>query len=267
MASIFDRIAESDAFQLVVAVFVYALYGTFIGLSLIPSAVLFAVVHQGLGGLFSGESIDWAAVVLYCLTAGGAVFVFCISVVVFFGASIRILSLGIKPGSYPTASFTMLRWLIYSGLYNIVVENVIPTIVMSGFSKLFFQLMGAKIGRNVQINTNHLNDCYLMTIEDDVVIGGQTDVSCHLYENGILHLKPIHIGRGTQIGADCYIGPGVSIGAGSIIGLKSYIRQGKVLPPGTRLTSVGGVDFPTARRLERGLGPEHNGRRPEEYRG
>jgi hypothetical protein len=188
------------------------------------------------------------------LSAGISLFVFFVFGILFSGSLIRLMSLGVKPGTYPVGSTTMLRWLVYSGVYNLVVQIIIPVIPMTLFSQLFFRLIGCRIGKNVQINTGMLNDCYLLTIEDDVIIGGQTDISCHIFENGKLTLKPIRIGKRCLIGAHCYISPGVIIGEGSIIGLNSYIRQDRKLPPGSRITSVAAVDFPTARRIEKGLG-------------
>ena len=96
-----------------------------------------------------------------------------------------------------------------------------------------------------------LNDAYLLEIGNNVIVGGQTDISCHLFENNKLILKPIRIGDNTMIGAHCYISPGVTIGKNCIIGLNSYVRQDKTIPDNTKLTSVGAVSFSTASRLEK----------------
>jgi len=245
-------ITESVIFQLVTTLIVYIFYGILLGLCLVPPMLLLITVWQTLGGIFPGGLFSPAHTVLIALTAGISVFVFFITGVLFLGSVIRLLSFGVKPGSYSVSSPTMLRWLIYSGIYTMVNTLILPVIPMTLFSQLFFRLMGCRIGRNVQINTGMLNDCYLLTIEDDVVVGGQTDISCHTFENGRLILKPVHIGKGCLIGAHCYIAPGVSIGEKSVIGLYSYIRQDRVLPPGSRLTSVAAVDFSTAGSIERG---------------
>jgi len=165
---------------------------------------------------------------------------------------IRILSLGVKEGKYPSVSLTTLRWLIYSGIYNLAVRMILPVIPMTFFSTIFFRIIGCRIGKNVYLNTWILNDAYLMEIGDDVIIGGNTDISCHIYEHGYLKLKPIKIGAGTLIGAHCYISPGVTIGKNCLIGLNTYIRQDKNIPDNTKITSLAGISFHKAHKLERG---------------
>jgi len=123
---------------------------------------------------------------------------------------------------------------------------------MSFMTNTFFRLVGCRMGRGVKLNSFQLNDAYLLTIGDGVVIGGQADVSCHLYENGYLVLLPISIGAGTVIGAHCYISPGVSIGRNCLVGLGCYIRQGRRIPDGAKLTTVAGVPLRIAQRLEKG---------------
>ena len=86
-------------------------------------------------------------------------------------------------------------------------------------------------------------------------------MSCHLFENNQLILKPIHLGKGSLIGANSYISPGVRIGARCVIGLSSYIRSDHVIPDGSVITSLAGVDVRTAREIERGhLGPNRRAR-------
>ncbi|MBN1648002.1 MAG: hypothetical protein JW874_08210 [Spirochaetales bacterium] len=97
-----------------------------------------------------------------------------------------------------------------------------------------------------------LNDPYLMTIEDNVIIGGQTDLSCHIFENNRLILRKIHIGEGSIIGAHCYISPGVTIGKNCVVGLGCYIRQDKTVPDNSRITSISNVSMQTARKIEKG---------------
>jgi len=141
---------------------------------------------------------------------------------------------------------------VYNGIYTITMRTILPLVPVSFVTNLFFRLVGCRMGRNVKINTYVLNDAYLLTIGDDVIIGGQTDVSCHLFERNHLILRPIVIGSGTLIGAHSYISPGVTIGSNCVIGLHSYLRTGRVIPDGATITSLAGIDVHTARHIERG---------------
>jgi len=85
---------------------------------------------------------------------------------------IRIISMGMKAGRYPMVSFTVLRWLIYSGVYHLAGKTILDYIPISFLSIIFFRIIGAKIGKNAVLNTWFLNDAYLLEIGDNVVIGG-----------------------------------------------------------------------------------------------
>ena len=77
---------------------------------------------------------------------------------------------------------------------------------------MFYILLGAKIGKNVFINTPKLSDAYLLELGDNVVIGGDSAITCHIFEGNSLILGKIKIGSNSLIGAESYIMPGVTIG-------------------------------------------------------
>ena len=108
---------------------------------------------------------------------------------------------------------------------------VLSFVPMSFFINIFFKIVGAKIGKNVRINSWFLNDAYLLEIGDNVFIGGKTDVSCHTFENNVLILKNVKIGANSTIGQRCYISPGATIGDHSVIGQYCFIRKNKTIPP------------------------------------
>ncbi len=252
---IVNKVSESVFIQLLINLFLYTFYAALLGISLVPSALLIILAYRSFLAeiLSSSGGINFIPVLLFCLITGGCLFIFLISAIIIMGIAIRVLSFGIKEGTYKAPDFTLLRWLVYSGIYNIMITLILPIIPMSFFSTLFFKIIGCKIGKNVWINTFMLNDAYLLTIEDNVIIGGQTDVSCHLYENNRLILKRIHIGSNSSIGAHCYIAPGVTVGKNCVIGLGCYIRQGKNIPDNSKITSISNVSMETARKIEKGL--------------
>ena len=127
-----------------------------------------------------------------------------------------------------------------------------PIIPVTFLINLYFRIQGCHIGRKVRINTYALTDSFLLTLGDNVVLGGDSDVTCHLFEHDHLILDPIAIGENSLIGSRSYISPGVSIGRNCTIGVNTYIRKGKVIPDGSIVTSVAGVDIRTARSIERG---------------
>ena len=137
------------------------------------------------------------------------------------------------------------------GIIGMVVMAVLlPVIPVSFLINAYFRIVGCRMGRNVKINSPTISDAYLLTLEDGVVIGGGTDITCHLWENDHLILQPIVIGAGTLIGSNSYLAPGVTIGKRCVVGVSSYLRAGSRVPDDSVITSVGGVDVRTARRIE-----------------
>ncbi len=248
------RISESTLVQFVLTLIVYVFYAVTLGLSFVPAVYFFVISfkHFILPSFSQFGSVIIRNIFLFSLSVGLSFYIYIISAVLVMSTLIRILSLGVKDGKYPAISFTTLRWLIYSGIYNLAIRMVLPIIPVTPLLNLFFRIVGCKMGKNVKLNTWILNDAYLLEIGNNVIIGGATDVSCHLFENNHLILKPIKIGDDTLIGAHCYISPGVTIGKNCTIGLNSFIRQDKVIPDNTHLTSISSVKMRDAYRIERG---------------
>jgi len=48
------------------------------------------------------------------------------------------------------------------------------------------------------------------------------------------------------------VSPGVSIGDGCVVGLRAYLRKGRTVPPGNRISSLAGLDSRRIRALEKG---------------
>jgi acetyltransferase-like isoleucine patch superfamily enzyme len=116
---------------------------------------------------------------------------------------------------------------------------------------LFFRIIGAKIGKNASINTWYLNDAYLLSIGDNVVIGGKSDISCHTFEKGHLLLQPVKIGNNSLIGQQCYISPGVTIGEHCIIGQRTLIRKNTEVPDKSVILTLAGLPLRAISRLEK----------------
>mgnify|MGYP003331519802 CR=1 FL=1 len=94
------------------------------------------------------------------------------------------------------------------------------------------RLAGAKIGKGVQINTINLNDPSMVTIEDNVVVGGGCIINGHLVEKGQIILSRITLEEGSLLGARVTIQPGVTVGRGAVIGTNGLVGKYKTIPAG-----------------------------------
>ena len=245
--SILAIVAGSTPVQIFLTLVVHSIYASVLALSLVPSAWLLVTAARGLA-----EAPVVPASLYGAAALAGALYLYLFWGVLVQAGLIRLLSLGIGPGRYPAASLTTLRWLIFSGIYTISMRTILPLVPVTFLTNAYFRIIGCRVGQRVKLNTYTLNDAYLLTLGDDVIIGGQTDISCHLFEHNHLILRPITIGSGTLVGAHCYIAPGVTIGSRCVIGLYTYLRAGHSVPDGAVVTSLAGIDVHTARTIERG---------------
>jgi acetyltransferase-like isoleucine patch superfamily enzyme len=233
-----NTIAESVIVQVPFTMLIYSFYCAVFGLALMPSFSFAYLIYKEILPVLIKN------LPLFLFGCGLFVMAFCyiyfMAGALILGTICRIMSLGIKPKRHPQISFTMLRWLLVSGIYSLAVKTILPFITMSWFINKFFQLFGCKMGKNVRINSPYLNDPYLLELEDNVVIGAQAEISCHTFEGGRLTLGRIKIGENTVIGAKAYIMPGATIGKNCRIGLNTVVRKNKTLPDKTDL-----LDFPS----------------------
>jgi hypothetical protein len=252
-----DRLSRSGAVKTTLTLIVYAFYAAVLGISCAPSALLlvwafgrFLMPVMGVVGVTAAGLV--ANVVLFSLLVGAAAFVFFTFGLLVMGSIIRVFSLGIEPGRHEAASLPVLLWIILNGVWTMAFRLILPMVPLTPLSQMFHRLSGCRIGKNVWINTINLIDCYMISIGDNTIIGGEAVLSPHVFENGHLIIQRITIGKNCLIGGHSYISPGVTIGDGSVIGMKAYVRKGKQIPPGTRMTSVAGLPYSRALDLERG---------------
>ncbi len=247
---LFGHVARKLPIQMFFTVVFYFLYAAVFGVSIVPSIHIVSVGIQRLDP-FGAQSVG--VYLQFGVLCGVALFAYYMTSVLVIGVCMRLSSLGFKPGRYPAKSFTAWRWLVHGGFFGIAKTMFLPMIRSTGFANIFFRIAGCKIGRNVKINSGSLVDCYLLSIGDNVVVGGDALITCHIVENMHLILERVEIGSNTLIGAQSYITPGITIGENSVIGIGTYLRKGTTLPANSRITSLAGVSYRQAREIERGL--------------
>ena len=242
MKNFIDRLLRNPISFEITSVFVYAFYCLVFAIAAIPSVLL---IHWGTGFLGDGHLFLFLFVFLCFL----AFYVFLISSSIFVAFVERILTLGLKPGSYPVGSSEFFRWLVYSGLHLWSVNVILPFLRGNNWIKIYLRVSGAKIGKEVFINTSHIYDAYLLNIEDNVFVGGDAFVNCHLFEGGSLKLGKIILKQGASIGARAYVTPGTVAGKNSQIGMLTYLRRNTSLSDGEALITPPGMSMRRAVKI------------------
>lgn len=213
--------------RVLLALALYIVGAVVLGLALFPPVLLCHAVWQHT----TGQAI-WQQTLWVCLAAGVGYFVFGFSLM-FVTALLRwVFRLDLREGKYSLASLGMLRWYISNALQFIVWSTFGDFLLMTPFAALFYRLMGAKLGLNVQINSKYCADLSLLEIGDDAVIGGHATVIAHSLESRGLILKRVRIGRNAIIGLNAIVLPGADIGDRAVVGAGACVPKDTNVPPG-----------------------------------
>ena len=213
--------------RVLLALALYVVGALVLGLALVPVVLLCRSVWQHT----AGQTV-WQQTLWICLGAGAGYFVFGFSLLL-LSASLRwILRLDLREGEYPLASLGMLRWYISNALQFIVWSVFGDFLLMTPFAALFYRLMGAKLGLNVQINSKYCADLSLLEIGDNAVIGGHATVIAHSVESRGIILKKVRIGRKAIIGLNAIVLPGATIGERAVVGAGVFVPKGMSIAPG-----------------------------------
>lgn len=174
-----------------------------------------------------------ARLLVVCVLGGLSYFVFGVTLMSLVVATRILFFLRVVPGRYPFLSLGAIRWALYNTLILFVRFAFMNWIRVTPLLPLFYRWMGAKVGRNVHINTTIIGDACLLEIGDDAVIGGDATVIAHSAERGHLVISPVKIGRGADIGVMAVILPGVEVGDGAVVGAHALVLKDTVIPPGS----------------------------------
>jgi acetyltransferase-like isoleucine patch superfamily enzyme len=102
-------------------------------------------------------------------------------------------------------------------------------VTLTPFGIWFLKAMGMNLGRHVFINTEYISDPQLITLGNDVALGGSVRIFAHYGGHGNLVVEPVVVGERATIGIAATIMGDVRIGQDATILAHS------VLMPGSRV--------------------------------
>ena len=109
------------------------------------------------------------------------------------------------------------------------------------------RLLGVKTGKGIYMDSTFLTEFDCVSIGDYAVLNGWCGPQTHLFEDRIMKVGNVSIGRGVTVGARSIILYDARVGEGATLGPLTLILKGEDIPPGTRWTGspavpwVGGV--------------------------
>lgn len=206
---------------------VYFLACLLLGACLVPGITLFRAVADYTSN--QGVVIQNLA---YGLSFAIGYFLYGVSLL-FLAPALNFLIVGrLKEWRGPYYSFESLKWFIHNGLTYIARYTFLEFVTPSPLGILFYQMMGMKIGKHVQINSTWISDPSLIEIGDKSTIGGSVTLVAHYGQGGLLVIAPVKIGNGCTIGIKSTIMGGAVIGDGAKLLPHSILLPKTIVPPG-----------------------------------
>lgn len=126
----------------------------------------------------------------------------------------------IEPGRYSTRSLTFLRYWFLHYLMNNTRHLVLP-LYATLFMPSFLRLLGAKVGKNVEISTVAHAMPDLLEIGDGSFLADACIVGGHRIDGGEIELQPNQIGSRTFVGNSAFVPAGIGLGHDGLIGVLS----------------------------------------------
>lgn len=130
----------------------------------------------------------------------------------------------VKAGAYQVRSLFYLRYWIIERLIG---TRILTVLSDSLYYPPFLRLLGAKIGKHVEVGELYYAIPDLLTIEDDSFVASGIFIGAMKIEHGFALLAPLTIGKRTFIGNDAQLPQGTTIGDHCLIGCLSTVPKNK----------------------------------------
>ena len=222
-----------------------------VGLAFFPMVLFLVGVWRALGG-----QALWLRALVFSFSIGFGYFLFGATLILVCTLTKTLFGFKVTPGLHSIYSKETLSWMGYNSMILIANNAFLDVLRLSPFQTLFYRWMGAKVGKNPNINTGGLADLSLLEIGDNVLIGGGVALICHASERGYLRLEKTRIGNNVSIGISSVIFPGCQLGDGAVIAPMSLLPKGTQVPPRGLWGVNPAKDLRAERRLAAGQAEE-----------
>lgn len=197
---------------------VFALCAAFSSVALLPCWYLYVLIEQQASVMWAVLSVPF----LYFIWGWG----YCALCVVYkWGIFYHP-----KEGEWPLFSWYVVGWGTTSAITNwantLFLQHWKGTLLLN----FYFRALGVKVGRDVIINTIHIYDWDLVTLEDGAILGGDCVVQGHLLERGAMKMRPVRIGKGALVGTGAKVMPGCTLEERSILAAGSIMKKATTIP-------------------------------------
>jgi non-ribosomal peptide synthetase-like protein len=139
-----------------------------------------------------------------------------------------------RSGTIPLWNNFIWRTEFITGMYEaIIVPGLLFVILGTPFAPMLLRLLGAKIGKNVYIETTDFTEFDLISIEDNVILDRDCTLQTHLFEDRVMKLGKLHLHPRAQVGSWSLILYDTVLEADALIEPMSLVMKGERVPPAT----------------------------------
>lgn len=207
-----------DLGRVVGGLVVFALCALFSSVALVPCYFLFSAIQDGSSTFFAVLSVPF----LYFVW--GWTYCFCCVVLKL------LMWYHPKEGEWTLFSWAVVGWGLTGAVTNFANDMFLKHWKGTPMLNIWYRLLGANIGKRVSINSVQIFDWNLITIEDDVVVGGDAVLMAHSLEGGKMRMRPMVLGKKSMIGGNAKVMPGCVLGEGAVLGASSLLTKGTTIP-------------------------------------
>lgn len=142
----------------------------------------------------------------------------------------KLLPLKVKPLRASWFSLSVIPWYYHNALTYLVRYTFLDFITPTPLNKLFYQMMGMKIGKGTIINTSNISDPCLIEIGDYVTIGGSASLVAHYGQKGVLIIDKLIIHDKATIGLKASLFGDVVVGSGALVKAHEVVMPKSRIP-------------------------------------
>lgn len=141
----------------------------------------------------------------------------------------RLVCGKLQEGEYPMWSPVFLRWWFSQRLMGLA-----PVTLITGtpIAVLYLRMLGAKIGRNVTLESLEIDCPELVEIGDNSVFENSSWIHASEVAHGMLHLRRVRVGEGCSVGVRSGLVGGAAMETGASLRDVTCLRNGQTVPAG-----------------------------------
>lgn len=203
---------------------IFLLYIFCMGISLSPGMYLIQTTYR----YVESYSLLIKSIALG-FSLAGTFFIYGITLIFVVPFINKLLFLKVRPMKTSWFDLSVIPWYYHNALTYLVRYTFLDIITPTPLNKLFYQMMGMKIGKGSVINTSNISDPCLIEIGDYVTIGGSATLIAHYGQKGILILGKliiedhVTIGLRASVFGDVIISKGTQVKAHDVVMPKSRL--------------------------------------------